>query len=259
FEAGQADLLLISWLGVDLLTRGERIYRLLGCELTYHGSRPVPGETLRYRIHIDGHGEHDGIRLFFFGYDCYVGDELRLTVRNGQAGFFTDTELAASAGVLWDPAADTPPAQQVDAPHRLPERRSFGPEAVRAYAEGRPADCFGAGWERARPHVRSPHLGESAMRLLHEVTELDPAGGPWGRGYLRAETPVSADDWFFEGHFKNDPCMPGTLIFEGCLQAMAFYLAGLGFTIERDGWRFEPVPGNSVPMRCRGQVTPDSR
>ncbi|WP_308123148.1 hypothetical protein [Streptomyces geysiriensis] len=39
-EAGQADLLLISWLGIDLLNRGERAYRLLGCELTYHGSPP---------------------------------------------------------------------------------------------------------------------------------------------------------------------------------------------------------------------------
>src|SRR6185503_16195597 len=68
-EAGQADLLLISWLGIDLLNRGERVYRLLGCELTYHGSPPLPGETLRYEIHIDGHGEHGGIRLFFFHYD----------------------------------------------------------------------------------------------------------------------------------------------------------------------------------------------
>ena len=38
--------------------------------------------------------------------------------------------------------------------------------------------------------------------------------------------------------------MPGTLMFEGCLQAMAFYLAALGFTLDRDGWRFEPVPGH---------------
>ena len=36
-------------------------------------------------------------------------------------------------------------------------------------------------------------------------------------------------------------------MFEGCLQAMAFYLAALGFTLDRDGWRFEPVPGGAVP------------
>lgn len=48
-------------------------------------------------------------------------------------------------------------------------------------------------------------------------------------------------------------------MFDGCLQAMSIYLAGLGFTIERDAWRFEPVPDNKIPMRCRGQVTPSSK
>ncbi|MBL9038254.1 MAG: polyketide synthase dehydratase domain-containing protein [Archangium sp.] len=107
--------------------------------------------------------------------------------------------------------------------------------------------------------MRSPKITAKKMQFLHEVTEFNPTGGPWGRGYLRAETPVTPNDWFFEGHFKNDPCMPGTLMFEGCLQAMSIYLAGLGFTIERDSWRFEPVPDTKYPMRCRGQVTPQSK
>lgn len=97
------------------------------------------------------------------------------------------------------------------------------------------------------------------MLLIDEVTAFEPTGGAWGRGYLRAESPVTADDWYFTGHFRDDPCMPGTLMFEGCLQAMTFYLAAAGCTIERDGWRFEPVPENTYPMRCRGQVTPHSR
>ncbi|HEY2948370.1 MAG TPA: beta-ketoacyl synthase N-terminal-like domain-containing protein [Micromonosporaceae bacterium] len=258
-EAGQADLLLISWLGADLLNKGERIYRLLGCELTYHGSPPVPGETLRYEIHIDDHAEHNGVRLFFFHYDCYVGDELRLTVRHGQAGFFTDAELAASAGVVWDPRRDVPAPATVDPPAIAGAPRSYDADAVRAFAEGRPVECFGPAWDATRAHVRSPRIGSGDMQLLKTVAEFDPTGGPWGRGYLRAETPISPDDWFFAGHFKNDPCMPGTLMFEGCLQAMSFYLAGCGFTVANDAWRFEPVPGQAYPMRCRGQVTPDSR
>ncbi|MGW1024025.1 beta-ketoacyl synthase N-terminal-like domain-containing protein [Streptomyces sp. NPDC002577] len=262
-EAGQADLLLISWLGADLQGHGgDRVYRLLGCELTFHGSPPVPGETLRFEIRIDGHGEHDGVRLFFFRYDCYVGDELRLTVRDGQAGFFTDAELAGTGGVLWDPAADAPDSAAPLAPPALPlpaSRRSFARDAVRAFAEGRAYDCFGPEWRPTRAHVRTPRIADGRMLLLGEVTELDVSGGPWGRGYLRAETPIRPDDWFFAGHFKNDPCMPGTLMLDGCLQAMAFYLAGLGFTADRDGWRFEPVTDGAYKMLCRGQVTPASR
>ena len=69
---------------------------------------------------------------------------------------------------------------------------------------------------------------------------------------------MNAGDWYFGGHFKNDPCMPGTLMFEGGLQAMAFYLAALGFTLDHDGWRFEPVTGQECLLRCRGQVSPSS-
>jgi len=53
--------------------------------------------------------------------------------------------------------------------------------------------------------------------------------------------------------------MPGTLMFEGCLQAMALYMAAMGVTLPRDGWRFEPVPDVSYPLRCRGQALPDNK
>jgi acyl transferase domain-containing protein/3-hydroxymyristoyl/3-hydroxydecanoyl-(acyl carrier protein) dehydratase/1-acyl-sn-glycerol-3-phosphate acyltransferase len=258
-ESGQADLLLISWLGIDALNKGERVYRLLGCELTWHGGLPVPGDTLCYDIHVDGHATQGDVRLFFFHYDCRVRGEVRLSVRNGQAGFFSDEELANSAGVLWDPLEELPTAAQVDAPEAKCGKSRFSSAELLAFAAGRPYACFGAGWETTQPHVRSPRITSEKMQFLHEVTEFDPRGGPWGRGYLRAETPVTPDDWFFKGHFKNDSCMPGTLMFDGCLQAMAIYLAALGYTIERDAWRFEPVPDTKYPMRCRGQVTPSSK
>ncbi|NIT95545.1 MAG: hypothetical protein GWN79_09170, partial [Actinobacteria bacterium] len=64
--------------------------------------------TLTYDIHVDGHAKTGDVRLFFFHYDCYVGDRLLISVRNGQAGFFTDEELAGSHGVLWEAEDDDP-------------------------------------------------------------------------------------------------------------------------------------------------------
>ncbi|MCT2581762.1 type I polyketide synthase [Actinophytocola gossypii] len=258
-EAGQADLLLISWMGIDLVLTGDRAYRLLGCEVTFHGPLPAPGDTPRYRIRVDGHAEHRGVRLFSLHYDCHVGDNLRLTVRNGQAGYFTDAELAAAAGIRWDSAAEPPEQAPVDPPAVPGAPSSYDAGAVRAFADGDLEACFGPRWRPTRSHVRTPRIGAAPVLLLHEVTEFAQSGGPWGRGYLRAETPVAADDWYFTGHFPGDPCMPGTLMLEGCLQAMAFHLAALGHTIDRDGWRFEPEPGRTSTLRCRGQVTPDSR
>ncbi|MDQ3263752.1 MAG: 1-acyl-sn-glycerol-3-phosphate acyltransferase [Myxococcota bacterium] len=259
-EAGQADLFLISYLGVDGFNRGARAYRLLGCELTYHGSLPRPGDTLRYDIHIDGHARQADTRLFFFHYDCMIGGRPALTVRNGQAGFFSREELDDSAGVLWKPEDQTiAPNARLDPPAVACQRTAFSAQQVRAFSGGDLFACFGPGFERGQTHVRTPSIQPGKMQLFESVEQFDPRGGPWGRGYLKVQLPIHSDDWFFQGHFKNDPCMPGTLMFEGCLQAMAFYLAGLGHTLQRDGWRFEPVPEETYRLQCRGQVLPTSR
>ncbi len=258
-EAGQADLLLISWLGIDFLNRGERVYRLLGCELTYRGSLPKPGDTLCYDIHVDGHARQGDIRLFFFHYDCRVAGEARLEVRHGQAGFFTDEELADSEGVLWEADEASPRGDRLDAPRASCVHRSFTHEQLVDFSEGRVFECMGPGFELAATHTLTPRIQDGRMLLLGHVTDFDLGGGPWKRGYLRATTPIRPDDWVFDGHFKNDPCMPGTLMLEGCFQTMAIYLTAMGFTLERDGWRFEPVTDEPYPLRCRGQIVPGSR
>ena len=259
-ESGQADLLLISWLGADFRNRGERVYRLLGCEMTYHeGGLPRVGDTLRYDIHIDGHARMGEVGLFFFHYDCRIGDRLVLSVRNGQAGFFTDQELADSGGVLWSAEDDRPRDGARLDPLPCPSRhRAFTAEQLDLWTAGRAFACFGEGFELAGSHQRTPAIPQGRMRLIDSVTAFEPQGGPWGRGYLRAESHVPADAWFYAGHFKNDPCMPGTLMAEGAVQAVATFMAAGGFTIGRDAWRFEPVPDEPARFVCRGQVIPDA-
>jgi 3-hydroxymyristoyl/3-hydroxydecanoyl-(acyl carrier protein) dehydratase len=259
-ESGQADLMLISWLGADFLNRGERVYRLLGCELQSHGPLPEAGDTLHYQITVDGHAEQNGIRLFFFHYDCWVNGELRMSVRSGQAGFFTDEELAASAGILWSAETAVPKAgARMDAPVAVCTRSTFAHEDITAMTEGRIADAFGPAFSRAWTHTRTPTIAGGRMRLLDDVTQFDAAGGPWQRGYLRARLALTPGHWFFAGHFKNDPCMPGTLMLEGGLQAMQILMTALGHTLDHDGSRFEPVPHENYSLRCRGQATPASR
>jgi len=259
-ESGQADLLLISYLGIDRFNRGERVYRLLGCEMTFHHRLPGPGVTLTYDIHVDAHAEHDGVRLFFFHSDGHSGGRRYLSVRNGQAGFFTDEELANARGVVWRPEDAAPTAgARVDPPALTTTRTSFDREAVRAFANGRAHECFGPEFVRTRTHTRTPRIPSDRMLLFDEVEAFDPSGGPWKRGYLRVVLHLDPDRWFFRGHFTNDPCMPGTLMIEACMQAMAFYLAALGYTATRDGWVFEPALDEPMRLVCRGQVVPQSK
>jgi acyl transferase domain-containing protein/3-hydroxymyristoyl/3-hydroxydecanoyl-(acyl carrier protein) dehydratase len=259
-ESGQADMLLISWLGIDFIVKGERIYRLLGCDLRYHSEMPGAGETLRYHIRITGHARQGEVRIFFFEYDCLAGDRLIASVRNAQAGFFTDDELRNSAGILWNPL-DAVPRDNVAIPApRFPGLpRSYSPEKFRAAARGDAYACFADGFEVSAAQQRPPSFAGEKILLVDSIAELDFSGGPWRRGYLRAEYKVTPDHWLFECHFKDDPCLPGTLMFEAALQCAAFYLMALGYTLERDGWRFEPVPDELYPLRCRGQITPESK
>lgn len=259
-EAGQADLLLISWLGADHRHPGDRVYRLLGCEVAFQGPLPRAGDTIRYAISITGFARHGAILMFFFQYDALVDGEVRMRVRHGQAGFFTDEELANTGGVLWDAAeADSHPG----AGHRPygieMEKTALDRRDLLHLAAGRPARAFGRALAGTEAHQRTPALQGGRMLLLDRVEAFDLAGGPWRRGYLRAVCQIPSHPWVYDGHFAGDPCMPGTLMVEAALQAMEVFLIGAGGTVDHDGWRFEPSNGEAFKLRCRGQVVPGAK
>ncbi|WP_375209222.1 beta-ketoacyl synthase N-terminal-like domain-containing protein [Hyphomonas jannaschiana] len=259
-ECGQADLTLIGWMGADLQNRDERVYRLLGCEITFHeGGLPSEEDTLKFQIEITGHAELAGVRMFFFQYDCHAAGRLAFSVRNGQAGFFTDEELANSKGVIWDATRDAPPtATPVEfTPQCVSQKRKFSAADVSAFREGDAFACFGEGFELCAAHSNPPHIPDGKLALFDEVIAFDPQGGPWKRGYLRARAATPASSWFYDGHFHKDPCMPGTLMAEAAVQTLEFYAAAVGLTVERDGYVFEPIPEHTAKFVCRGQVIPD--
>ncbi|PSR32412.1 MAG: hypothetical protein C7B46_14505 [Sulfobacillus benefaciens] len=258
-ESGQADLFLISWLGIDFVTRGQRRYRLLGCDLMFHGPLARPGDLLRFDIEVDRYVAYGAVHLFFFHNDGYVGGDRRISVRNGQAGFFSEEELAQASGVLFDAQAMVPEPGPLDAPAVEIGTVSLSHDQLLALAQGHPWECFGASFDRAKTHVRTPRIPTGALLMLDEIVTLDGRGGPWHRGYLCAKTRIRGDEWFFDGHFHNDPAMPGTLMFEGTVQALAVYLLGTGFSLDKDGWRFQPEVERRYHMVCRGQVTPSSQ
>jgi len=82
-ESGQCDLMLISYLGIDFDCKGEQVYRLLDCTLTYLDDMPLEGQTLRYEIFINSFAKHDQNLLFFFNYECFVGNKMVLRMDNG--------------------------------------------------------------------------------------------------------------------------------------------------------------------------------
>ena len=92
------------------------------------------------------------------------------------------------------------------------------------------------------------------LRLLDRVPALDPAGGRFGLGFVRAEYDVRPDDWFLTCHFVDDQVMPGTLMYECCLHTLRVLLMRMGWVGEEGEVATEPVPGVSSRLKCRGQV-----
>ena len=257
-ESGQCDLLLISYIGIDFQAKGDRVYRLLDCQLTFLEEMAFGGETLRYEIHIDSYAKNGDQLLFFFHYDCYVGDKKVLIMRNGCAGFFTDDELKDGKGVILN---DKDKAQLANA-----KKTSFAPLMQRSRDEydyndmmklvnGDVAGCFSTEYDQ---QGRNPSLKFSSEKFLmiERITKVDASGGHWGLGLLEGQKDLDPNHWYFPCHFKGDQVMAGSLMSEGCGQMAMFFMLSLGMHANMNNARFQPMPGQSQTVRCRGQVLP---
>ena len=109
-EAGQADLFLCGYLGVDFETKGLAVYRLLDATVTFHRGLPGAGEVIRYDIRITTFFRQGKTILFRFEFDATVSGEPLLTMRDGCAGFFGPDELAAGRGIVLPPLEQPPPS-----------------------------------------------------------------------------------------------------------------------------------------------------
>ena len=154
-EAGQADLLLVSWLGIDAHNRGERVYRLLGCELETYGELPTVGDALAYEIRIDSHVQNGDQRIFSFSSECWMGSQLRMRVRNGKLGFSpmrSSTNRRASAGTPTRPSRSPRSGARRRSGRTMPVA-SFPRTERPAFADGTRVRVLRS-WVRARRGTR---------------------------------------------------------------------------------------------------------
>ncbi|WP_435019720.1 beta-ketoacyl synthase N-terminal-like domain-containing protein [Tundrisphaera sp. TA3] len=256
-ESGQADLFLSAYLGVDFETGGHAVYRLLDAVVTFHDALPGPGAVIRYDIYIDHFFRQGTSRLFRFRFEGTVDGRPLLTMRDGCAGFFTDEALAAGQGVIKTALDLRPMPGKLPDDWRVPVAmavETFDAGQVEALRRGDLAAAFGPAFDGLPLHRPAPLPGGN-MTLVDRVVHLDPAGGRFGLGLIRAEADIRPDDWFMTCHFVDDRVMPGTLMFECCLHTLRVFLMRMGWVGEDGSVACEPVPGVASRLKCRGQVT----
>lgn len=259
-EAGQCDLLLISYLGIDFRNRGQRVYRLLNSTLLFHGDLPHAGQTLRYDISINRFVYQGESTLFFFSYLCYADGELILELKDACAGFFSRSELASPLGIV---TTDQERAERAALPRGTfkpladTDRVSLTEPDLDLLSQGRVADVFGP------YHGQDPGLNP-ALRLpapklwmIDEVTRIDRTGGPRGLGAITAMKRLRPDGWYFACHFPDDPVLAGSMVAEGAVQLLQIYLLYQGMHLVLPDARFQNVIDREIDVRVRGQITPE--
>ncbi|WP_055494969.1 type I polyketide synthase [Streptomyces sp. TP-A0356] len=260
-EAGQCDLLLVSYLGIDFRNKGERVYRLLDSSLIFRGGLPRAGQTLRYDISIDRFVHNGDTTLFFFSYNCYADGELILELRDACAGFFSRQELDSSLGVV---ITDRERAERAALtkgyfkPLARTGKTLLTTADLELLAQGRHGEVFGP--EHAQDEALNPalRLPDAMLRMVDEVT-VDRLGGPRGLGKLSAVKHLEPDAWYFTCHFPDDPVLAGSLVAEGAVQLLQIYLLYLGMHLTLPDARFQTVTDERIDVQVRGQVTPEHR
>ncbi len=260
-EAGQADLFLSGYLGIDLETRGLAVYRLLDAVVTFHRGLPSPGEKIHYDIRIERFFRQGPTWLFRFRFDASIQQQPFLTMENGCAGFFTQAELGAGKGIVHT-ALDRRPGTG----KRPNDWRPLVPMAVESFDDFQVSALRGGdlsagfGPSFSRLGLRKPvTLPSGKLTLVDRVESLNPTGGRYGLGLIRAEMDIHPDDWFLTCHFVDDPVMPGTLMYECCLHTLRIFLLRMGWVGETGTVAYEPVPNQSSQLKCRGQVVASTR
>ncbi len=254
-EAGQADLFLCAWLGIDHIVKGTRKYRLLDAKVTFHRNLPQPGETIEYHIEIERFLKQGDIYLFFFHYTGYIDGSPLIAMRDGCAGFFTDAEIENSGGIiLQDQERKKIPQKRTINPSAPMLRESYTENQVDALRRGDLETAFGLGFKDKRPG-KNQWLPGGRMTLIHRVLDLNPRGGRYGLGRIIAEADIHPDDWFLTCHFVDDMVMPGTLMYECCAHALRIFFQRMGWLSLDDTAHFEVLLKNESDLKCRGPVT----
>ena len=263
-EAGQADLFLCSYLGIDHIVKGKRSYRLLDALVTFHRELPKPNDVIRYEIIIDKFIRQGKTWLFFFQYKGYIGKALLISMRNGCAGFFTKEEVKNSGGIILTKEDTQKSNNTKNSDFNYSDFCTFtagkyNEKSVNALRSGNLEKAFGSVF-KGKKLAKSMWLPGGRLNLIDRVLSIDPYKGQYGMGTITAQADINPDDWFLTCHFIDDMVMPGTLMYECCAHTLRIFTLRMGWAvINKKGVCYEPIISLESDLKCRGPVTPETK
>ena len=239
-ESSHSAILLLSYMGIDLISGGGLGYRILNTRGEYHDDIPLRGETVHSRLEFTDFVNSGSMTLVTSKFWCHNGDKLVMTF-DLLGGLFTAQDLEASDGNS---------QQESPMPAFTPLEEPYGKGVLYADSEGPlfyplPASL------RAEPVFVNPKI-----QMVDRIIALDPAGGDYGLGLVVAEKDIDENHWAFTVHFLNDPVFPGTLLSEASSQIQFMYAVHRGFL--KPDKKYYLLNNRNVVLKSsfRGEVKP---
>jgi len=249
-ESAHVSVLLLSYIGIDMIYGKEISYRILNTSVTIHDGVPIVGDTVRLRLELVEFLQIGSTSLIKLRNTCYKKGRLVADMEL-MGGFFTEGDLEDPKGILPDKKAVPAPLPK-GRPLRINPRAELVLDPADFY-EGR----FNT-WmypERTSAHGDRPNV-HPLIRMLDRIITLDFTGGDYGLGIIIAEKDIDAGHWSFGVHFLNDPVFPGSLLVEAADQIQLLFALNAGCFQDEGKYYLSCKHGLPVTSLFRGEIKP---
>jgi 3-hydroxymyristoyl/3-hydroxydecanoyl-(acyl carrier protein) dehydratase len=219
-EASHVAILLLAYIGIDMIYEEGVSYRILNTEDIFYSDFPTLGDTIQATLEFVNFQKSGGTTLVTSKFSCSSNGELIMTMEL-TGGFFTAQALNSGKGIISKRplAIMSKPKDSIMRPKEKPitdmEEFFNGVHGPFIYPKRSSLTA-----DRLYVH---PH-----MRMVDRIISMEFEGGEYGLGKIVAEKDIDENYWAFERHFKNDPVFPGSLLAEAANQILLIFSLNAG-------------------------------
>ena len=211
-ESSHSAILLLSYMGIDVISGGGLGYRILNTRGEYHDDIPLRGDTVHSRLEFTDFINSGSMTLVTSKFWCYDSHDRLIVTFDLLGGLFTEQDLATGNSAS-QPAI--PPFTPLDEPY-----------SNDSLYDGSQGPLF---YPLPTSPVAEPVFVNPKIQMVDRIIGFDLTGGDYGLGLIVAEKDIDESHWAFKVHFLNDPVFPGTLLSEASSQIQFMYAMTAGY------------------------------
>ncbi|MDR3120360.1 MAG: hypothetical protein LBU58_03355, partial [Clostridiales bacterium] len=251
-ESSHVAILLLAYIGIDLMAQDAQCYRILDTKVYYHNDFPIKGETIRGVLEFVDFKQNGRTTLVNSKYACYSGGDLVLSM-DLTGGFFTAQDLDVLKGLVRPARRPQKPIPGIAAAVSDHPRNENPLRDLQGFYDG----LYGPNLlpKRGAPKAERYYIVPKA-RMLDRVVSVEHNGGDYGMGKVTAEMKIDAGFWAFEAHFLNDPVFPASFLAEAANQIQVLFAINAGYVREDKNYLLSYLKDLPVKSSYRGQIRP---